>query len=177
MEQKYGLLLNQNAKLHRQYFREAVKLIGIYVLYRAPKPGKHYTTYNEIEDNYEEPLLVGCLFNDHPDQRTLRKIGWVAELQPNSSLIQVDYDLPNLQQGALFLIPSGLDDGKARLFRVVGISNSMVYPSSVTCEIIPEYEDTMVEGYAYDYSDSDFNLIDAEDDDPMFVRDYEDTYN
>ena len=169
MEQKYGLLLNQNAKLHRQYFREAVKLIGIYVLYRAPKPGKHYTTYNEIEDNYEEPLLIGCLFNDHPDQTTLRKIGWVAEMQPNASLIQVDYDLPNLQQGALFIVPSGLDDGKGRLFRVVSMSNSMMYPASMTCEIIPEYEDTMVEGFAYDYSESDFNLIDEEPDDYMFV--------
>ena len=169
MEQKYGLLLNQNAKLHRQYFREAVKLLGIYVLYRAPKPGKHYTTYNEIEDNYEEPLLIGCLFNDHPDQTTLRKIGWVAEMQPNASLIQVDYDLPNLQQGALFIVPSGLDDGKGRLFRVVSMSNSMMYPASMTCEIIPEYEDTMVEGFAYDYSESDFNLIDEEPDDYMFV--------
>ena len=169
MEQKYGLLLNQNAKLHRQYFREAVKLLGIYVLYRAPKPGKHYTTYNEIDDNYEEPLLVGCLFNDHPDQTTLRKIGWVAEMQPNASLIQVDYDLPNLQQGALVIVPSGLDDGKGRLFRVVSMSNSMMYPSSITCEIIPEYEDTMVEGFAYDYSESDFNLIDEEPDDYMFV--------
>ena len=169
MEQKYGLLLNQNAKLHRQYCREAVKLLGIYVLYRAPKPGKHYTTYNEIEDNYEEPLLIGCLFNDHPDQTTLRKIGWVAEMQPNASLIQVDYDLPNLQQGALFIVPSGLDDGKGRLFRVVSMSNSMMYPASMTCEIIPEYEDTMVEGFAYDYSESDFNLIDEEPDDYMFV--------
>lgn len=169
MEQKYGLLLNQNAKLHRQYFREAVKLIGIYVLYRAPKPGKHYTTYLEIEDNYEEPLLVGCLFNDHPDQRTLKKLGWVAELQPNSSLIQVDYDLPNLQQGALFLVPSGLDDGKARLFRVVSMATNMMYPSSITCEIVPEYEDTVVEGYAYNYKYDDFHLIDEEEDDSMFV--------
>ena len=54
------------------------------------------------------------------------------------------------------------------------MSTSMMYPTSVTCEIIPEYEDEMVEGFAYDYSDADFNLIDAEDDDPMFVRSYED---
>lgn len=170
MEQKYGILLNKDAKIYRQYFREAVKLIGIYVLYRAPKPNKHYTTYLEIEANYEEPILVGCLFNDHPDQKTLKKVGWVAELQPNASLIQVDYDLPGLQQGALFYIPSGLDDGKARLFRVVTISNSMVYPSSVICEIIPEYEDTLEEGYIYDYSETDFNLIDEEEDDRMFVQ-------
>lgn len=169
MEQKYGILLNKDAKIHRQYFREAVKLIGIYVLYRAPKPNKHYTTYLEIDSNYEEPLLVGCLFNEHPDQRTLKKIGWVAELQPNASLIQVDYDLPGLEQGALFIVPSGLDDGKGRLFRVVSITNSMMYPASVTCEIVPEYEDTLDEGVVYDYTASDFNLIESEGDDRMFA--------
>lgn len=169
MEQKYGTLLRQDIKLHRQWFREAVKLLGIYVLYRAPKPGKHYTTYLEIEDNYEEPILIGCMFHDHPDQKTLKKLGWVAELQPTSSLIQVDYDLPGLQQGALFIVPSGLDDGKGRLFRVVSITNSMVYPASVTCELIPEYEDTMEEGYAYNYEETDFNLIEEEDEDSMFV--------
>lgn len=170
MEQKYGILLNKDAKIYRQYFREAVKLIGIYVLYRAPKLGKHYTTYLEIEDNYEEPLLVGCLFNEHPDQKTLKRIGWVAELQPNASLIQVDYDLPGLQQGALFIVPSGIDGAKGRLFRVTSITNNMVYPSSVTCEIVPEYEDTLDEGVIYDYSETDFNLIEDGEQDRMFVQ-------
>lgn len=52
-----------------------VKLHGIYVIYRAPKPDKHYTTYAEIESNYEDPILIGCIFHDHPDQRTLKKMG------------------------------------------------------------------------------------------------------
>lgn len=97
MNNKYGTLLNNNTKLHRQYFREMVKLLGIYVIYRAPYPGKHYTTYGEIDSNYEPPIQVGVLFHDHPDQKTLKKIGWVSELQDTSSLIEVDYDLPNLQ--------------------------------------------------------------------------------
>ena len=72
---KYGVLLNSNTKLHRQWFREACRLLGIWVLYRAPKPDKQYTTYAEIESNYEEPILVGCMFHDHPDQQTLKKLG------------------------------------------------------------------------------------------------------
>ena len=43
--EKYGILLNKDIKLHRQYFKEMVRLIGIYVLYRAPKKDKTYTTY------------------------------------------------------------------------------------------------------------------------------------
>lgn len=163
-EPKYGILLNSNTKLHRQYFREMCKLIGIWVLYRAPKPDKHYTTYAEIESSYEQPVLVGCIFHDHPDQRTLKKMGWMSELQENSSLIEVDYDLPNLQQGALFIIPSGLDDGKGRLFRVVRMSNSIVYPASITCEIVPEYENIFQPETAYDFTKADFTLLNEEPD-------------
>lgn len=139
--QKYGMLTHADAKIWRQYFREMVKLLGIRVLYRAPKIDKSYTTYREIESNYEEPILIGCIFDEHPTQQTLKKIGWVSELNENSSFIHVDYDLPGLQQGALFIVPSGLDDGKGRVFRVVKMVNEIVYPSSITCEIVPEYTD------------------------------------
>ncbi len=139
--QKYGQLLTPDIKINRQYFREMCKLLGIRVLYRAPKTGKTYTTYRELESNYEDPIMVGCIFDEHPTQQTLRKIGWVSELNENSSFIHVDYDLPGLQQGALFIVPSGLDDGKGRLFRVVKMVNEIVYPSSITCEIVPEYFD------------------------------------
>ena len=163
MNDKYGILLNDNTKLHRRYFHEMLSLIGIQVIYRAPYEGKQYTTYGEIDTNYEEPILVGCLFYDHPDQKTLRKLGWVSELQENSSLIEVEYDLPNLQQGSLFIIPSGLDDGNARIFKVVNIKNSIVYPASVTCEIVPEFENTMNKETDLDYSHSSFNLLNRED--------------
>lgn len=162
-QNKYGLLFNNAVKLHRQYFREAVKLIGIYVLYRAPKKDKHWTTYAEVEGNYEQPILVGCLFHDHPDQKTLKKIGWVSELQESASLIDVDYDLPGLEVGALFIIPSGLDDGKGRLFRVYSMQNSMVYPATITCQIVPEWEDTIHEETYFDYSDSSINYLNRQD--------------
>lgn len=139
--QKYGQLLTPDIRIHRQFFREMVKLLGIRVLYRAPKIDKSYTTHREIESNYEEPILIGCIFDEHPTQQTLKKIGWVSELNENSSFIHVDYDLPGLQQGALFIVPSGLDDGQGRVFRVVKMVTEIVYPSSITCEIVPEYED------------------------------------
>lgn len=159
---KYGLLLNNDIKLHRGYFDEMIRLLGIQVIYRAPLPDKHYTTYAEIESNYAEPVLVGCIFDEHPTQQTLKKMGWVAELQQNSSFIHVPYDLPNLQQGALFIVPSGLDNAKGRLFRVVSMSTSMVYPASITCEIVPEYENTYVPETNDDYTHSTDNLLNEE---------------
>lgn len=159
---KYGLLLNNDIKLHRGYFDEMIRLLGIQVIYRAPLPDKHYTTYAEIESNYAEPILVGCIFDEHPTQQTLKKMGWVAELQQNSSFIHVPYDLPDLQQGALFIVPSGIDNAKGRLFRVASMSTSMVYPASITCEIVPEYENTYVPETNDDYVHSTDNLLNEE---------------
>lgn len=159
---KYGKLLYPNIKIHRQYFREMCKLIGIYVLYRAPKDDKGYTTYGELNAHYEEPKLIGCIFDEHPTQQTLKKMGWMSELDSNSSIIHVDYDLEGLQQGALFIIPSGLDDGKGRLFRVTKLTNSIVYPASITCEIVPEYIDNFTQVTDYGADLDDLNILGGE---------------
>lgn len=162
MEQKYGKLLTPDIKLHRKYFDEMVKLLGIQVIYRAPRKDKHWTNYAEIKSNYKEPILVGCLFEEYPTQQTMKKRGWVSELQENSSFIDVPYDTPDVQVGALFIVPSGLDDGKGRLFRCVSMRNSMIYPSAVTCEIVPEYENTNVLDNK-DFQHTSFNLLNEEE--------------
>ena len=163
IDNKYGLLLNKDIKLHRHYFKEMVKLHGINVLYRALKDGKKWTTYGEVDANYYEPEVVGCLFDEHPTQQTLKKIGWVSELQQSSSLIHIPYDTPHIQVGCLFVVPSGLDDGKGRLFRCTSLSNIMVYPASITCEIVPEYENTY-DNSLNDFKESSFNLLNEEED-------------
>ena len=165
---KTGTLLHSNnIKIHRQYFREMVRLQGVYVLYRSPKDNKHYTTFGEIDSDYNEPLLVGCIFDEHPTQQTLKKMGWMSELDSNSSIIHVDYDLENLQQGAIFIIPTGLDDGKGRIFRVVKLTNSIVYPASITCEIVPEYIDNFIEETNYDELSGHINVLDVEESNPV----------
>lgn len=163
INEKYGLLLNQNILLHRKWFKEFVKLHGIKVIYRAVKGNGKYTTYAELDTNFEPPIVEGCIFDEHPTQQTLKKIGWVSELQESSSIIHVRYDIPNIQQGCLFIVPSGLDDGKGRLFRVVKISTGIVYPASLTCEIVPEYEDTFIKEM-HEHTDSSFNLLNEEED-------------
>lgn len=162
MDNKYGLLLNQDIKLQRKWFNEMVNLIGIKVIYRAPKENKHYTIYSEIESNYKEPQVVGCIFEDHPKQDTLNKLGWVAELQEEISIISIPYDLEGLQAGALFIVPSGLDNAQGRLFRVTKLSTIMIYPASITCKIVPEYEDTF-STTQYDHKHTSFNLLNEEE--------------
>ena len=161
----YGTLLDeQNIKLHRVYFEEMCNLIGIKVLYYAPRADKHWTTYAEIESNYYDPILVGCIFEDHPNQYTMKKLGWDSELQENASLISVPYDLEKLQVGSIFIVPSGIDNSKGRVFRVVSMRNCMIYPSSFTCELVPEYENTFSSDQ-YDFKNSSFNLLNDESED------------
>lgn len=136
----YGILINSDIKLHRMWFKQCVALHGINCKYKAPLKNKAYDMHGDLHTGYKQEIIVGCLFEEHPNQKSLKKAGWVAELQEGSSMIHVPYDLPDLQVGALFEVPSGLDNGKSRTFRVISMSNIMIYPASITCEIALEYE-------------------------------------
>ena len=164
MEANYGLLLKQkDILLQRKYFEECVTLLGVKVIHRAPRPGKTYTTYAEIQSNYFEPEAVGCIFDEHPNQRTMKKLGWNAELGEGASIISVPYDLEGLQQGSLFIIPSAFDKTKGRLFRVVEITGIMIYPASLTCKLVPEYEN-ILESSTLSHKITSFNLLNREED-------------
>ena len=163
----YGLLLNKDIKLHRMWFKQMLSLHGINCKYRAPLPNKINDIHGDLQTGYMPEITVGCLFEEHPNQKSLRKAGWVAELQEGSSMIHVPYDLPGLQVGALFEVPSGLDLGKGRLFRVISMANIMIYPASIACEIALEYESNDEQhliSAAHEQEDMPL-LIDREDDD------------
>ena len=161
-EQKFGVLLTPDMKIHRRYFQEMVKLLGIQVIYYAVNPGQKYTSYAELKTTHQAPELVGCIFTEHPDQRSMKKLGWISELQDDASVIHVPYDLHDIQAGCLFLVPSGIDGAQGRLFRVTRLSNTMVYPSSIACEIVPEYIDTFRDS-KYDHKKNNFNVLAEEE--------------
>ena len=164
MTSNYGLLLNkEDILLQRNYFNELVTLLGVKVKHRAPRPNKSYTSYAEIEAHYFEPESVGCIFSEHLDQRTMKKLGWNAELSTDAAVISVPYDLNGIQQGSLFYIPSAFDNTKERLFRVVELSSIMIYPASLTCKLVPEYENTFSPNL-HDHSHNSFNLLRTEED-------------
>ena len=164
MTSNYGLLLNkQDILLQRSYFNELVTMIGVNVKHRAPRPDKHYTTYAEIQGNYFEPEQVGCIFVEHADQKTMKKLGWNAELDTSAALISVPYDLAGLQKGSLFYIPSAFDNTSERLFRVTELSSIMIYPASITCQLVPEYENTFSPNL-FDHKRNSFNLLRDEED-------------
>ena len=163
----FVILISPDIKLHRMWFKQCVTLHGINCKYRAPLNNKDYDKYADLQTGYKPEITVGCLFEEHPDQKSLKKAGWVAELQEGSSIIHVPYDLPDLQVGALFEVPSGLDTGKGRVFRVISMSNIMIYPASIACEIALEYINVDEQHFitsAHEKEDMPL-LIDREDDD------------
>ena len=162
MNTNYGFLYNESdIKLYRNYFIEVCNAIGIKVKYRSLLPGNHWTSYSEILGRYSDEEDVMCIFNEHPDQRTMKKFGWVSELSQNPAIISVPYNLHDLQVGCLFTLPSGFDNSPGRLFRVTEISSIMMYPASLTCQLVPEYPDTLDQSLK-DHSQESFNLIQEE---------------
>jgi len=162
MNNNYGLLISEkDTLLHRKYFDEMCKMLGVKVKHRAPRQGKSYTTYSEIESNYFEPVEVGCIFEEHPTPQTMKKLGWNSELQQSAAIISVPYDTEGLQQGSLFTIP-GPFNSVGRLFRVIQITSIMIYPASLTCLLVPEYENTFSDN-SYQHKTNSFNLLNREE--------------
>lgn len=159
-----GILLNKkNIELHRRYFTEMTKLLGISVIYRAPRENsKTWNSYGELNTYYYEPQIVGCIFDEHPTVWTMKKLGWNAESLESVSLIHVPFDLPKLQVGALFIVPDPLNPSSGRLFRVTRMSTSLVYPASITCELAPEWESNFKSSH-FNHTHDDFNLLNEEE--------------
>lgn len=157
-----GLLLDkQNIELQRTYFKEMVTLLGINTIYKQPENNtKTYSLNGDLEANYKPGIICGCIFEEHPTIKTMRRLGWNTERADSSSVIHVPFDLPGLQRGAQFIIPSPFDATKGRVFRVIDISSIMVYPASLSCELAPEYESTVEKAQTEDFTKSDFNLLD-----------------
>lgn len=199
-----GILLDpRNVTLHRAWFEQMVKLLGIKVQYMAPTEDKEYNQYGELDDSRLEDtqyledhfIDVGCIYDEHPTQKTMRKLGWDAEMADASVLIHVPYQIEekdengkiirklNVEAGGIFRIPVGNDIAdtqldidqdindeevelrKYRYFRVLRMSNIAVYPASITCELGPIYQNVLPKNDVQTFRNSDFNLLDDESED------------
>lgn len=161
-----GLLLNRNnIILHRKYFKQMLQLHGIRVKYQAPiNDTKGYDLHAELDTRYYDPIDIFCLYLDHPDQKTRKKMGWNAELGDDSIMIVVEYDVPNIQEGALITLPSAIDNSKGRIFKILNMKIIPIYPCSITCELGPVLEDSLTPAQVIDFSKSNFNLLYSEED-------------
>lgn len=160
MREDYGLLVNPDIKLQRSYFKEMTKLLGVVTKYKYPINGKDYNLQGELTVNkYSEEQSVPCIFEEHIQQKTAKLLGWNAEQETNAAIIHVPYDLEKLQVGCLFTIPSAFDNTPGRVFRVTKLYATMIYPASITCELVPEYETWMAREDIESFVNTDFNVL------------------
>ena len=50
------------------------------------------------------------------------------------------------------------------------MSNSIVYPASITCEIVPEYENNFKEALNYDEETGKIDFLRKEQDGPVYTK-------
>ena len=162
-----GLLLNaNNIKLNRAFFIEFLRLHGINVTYRVPIDStKTYNLYGELDTQYHPPVAIKCIYDEHPTQKTMTKLGWNAEFADTSVVIHVPYDTAGITTGGLFVIPSGIDNSKGKVFKVLRMSNIALYPASMSCELGPMLINTTERSNIDDFKKANFNLLDDESDD------------
>ena len=161
-----GLLLDKaNIELYRAWFNQMVELLGINVLYRAPrKKDKTYDLHGELDTLYCEPIMVGSVFEEYTNQKTMKKLGWNAERDETHPTIQVAYDVPGLESGGLFIIPSGLDNAEGRVFKILDMHTAPVFPFCVVCKLGPVLKSDFERSQLTDFTHTDFNVLNDEDD-------------
>lgn len=157
--EQFGRLITPDTKLQRSYFKQMVDLLGVYVKFYAPKDSKSYSLQGELMSKYKEPVKVGSIFSDYIDQQTAKMLGWNSELQTEASIIHLPYDLEGLEVGALVEVPSALENAKSRKFRISKMSVTPIYPASVACELVQEYESVMETAQTEHFKSSNFNLL------------------
>ena len=167
MNNDYGILLNEhNIKLQRSYFDQMVRLLGVNVKY-FPLINKQWSEYSEIIAHPEYGITIGCIFTDHIDQRTQKKLGWNSELVEGALLANLPYNTPDIQVGCLILIPSGIDNTPPRLFRITRMSTIMIYPASIACECVPEYANSIPASHTEDFVNSSMQVLMKDPDDNL----------
>ena len=131
-------ILQSDLQAYRFYFNEALEMYGIQARYYQIKPGHTYTPAGELSANYYDPTLTNVIFDQVPKVSTLKKLGWVTELdQDQTSLIHIAFDTPGIQVGCLFEIKDPLTPSTGRFFRVTKLRTGIIYPVAVTCQIVP----------------------------------------
>ena len=155
-----GLLVQDDSRIFRRYFREMVKLIGIRVSYQFVIK-REMTLHSEDNSKLSQPIELDILFDENPNIDTLNRLGWLSELNDQKPIIiNVPYNTPNLSVGARISIESIDGTPRPRMFQITKIQSDLEFPDAYTCAIVPvfdQYEQTN------DYSITNYEKINTED--------------
>lgn len=106
---------------------------------------KRFTIHGELRASYSDPEQIYLIFQEHPNMKTLRAVGWASESNTEGDkpyIVQLPFDTPQLQVGCRVLIPFSLHDEQPvrKTFRITKVAVIALYPDCYTCTIAPEFE-------------------------------------
>ena len=156
-----GLLTNEDAEIYRGFFREMCELLGQTVLYQYPL-NTNKTIHSEPNIELSDPIRLDIIFNENPTVDTLRKHGWVTEINGSLPVIaQVPYDIPGLARYARITIPPVGNVMRERIFEITAISTILEYPDCWTVRLVPVYNSYKEKN---NYSNSNIEYMDTQSD-------------
>lgn len=133
-----GLLINSDAEILRNFFKEAAKLRGISVKYQYPIDMTFSKYAEEDPRGYSEPQILDIIFEENPNINTLKRYGWNTETSEDVPYMgHFPYDTYKLAKGCRIAIPSPL--GEDRLFTITQIKTSLQYPEAWACKLAPVF--------------------------------------
>ena len=82
-------------------------------------------------------------------------------------MVNFPYNTPDIEVGCIVMIPSGLDNAPPRMFRIARMSTIMIYPASIACECVPEFENVLPKSQVEDFRNSSTNILMRDVDDNL----------
>lgn len=135
-----GLLTQNDTCLFRDWFKEVAKLRGVSVKYCYPVD-EDISIYSEIDPKFTSPIDMDIIFQEVPEVKTLKKIGWTSEDPSDKPAIaQLPFDAPGLKTKARILIPPIGQAIEGRWFEVTSIHSLLEYPDCYTCTLAPVFD-------------------------------------
>ena len=140
-----GLLNRSDSRIHRRFFSEMCKLIGMRVEYQYVVK-QSLTLHSEDNSDLSAPIPLDILFDENPSVDTLNKLGWMTELNMQQPVVvNLPYNTPHLTVNARITVESSDGTPRPRIFKITKLQSDLEYPDAYTCAMVPvldQYEQT-----------------------------------
>jgi hypothetical protein len=132
-----GMLVRNDTLRFRQYFKEAVKLVGLSVAYQWVTK-QEYTIHSEKNFEYSQPIRMDIILDENPTIETLNTYGWLSELGDTLPIIaHIPFNTPNLKVGCRITLATIKGTDRPRIFEITKIGSNLEYPDSYTVALAP----------------------------------------
>ena len=140
-------LINEDIKLMRRRYDEALQLQGIPVKYQWPNLPQSNTQGEAVIDSYSSEYNTHIFFDGNPKVKTFKRYGWVVENDKDLPfIIHCSFNLQHLQKDSIFRIAGQYADMPERVFRVTELTYDLQAPDHIICQVIPVYDEKNISG-------------------------------